>query len=362
MTAPLLEVTGLTKIYPGSAGPFRRKKYATVVDDVTFRIERGDTFGLVGESGSGKSTIGRAVLRLIEADAGTVRFDGIDLGSLDTSALKHLRRRMQIIFQDPFSSLDPRVRIGRAIAEPVRLHGLRAGADLERRVDELLDLVGLGRHHRDRFPHEFSGGQRQRIVIARALAVEPELIVCDEPVSALDVSIQAQVLNLLGELRSRLGVSFLFISHDMAVVRHFASHVGVLYAGTLVETGPSQTIFAAPRHPYTRMLLAATPSVAGQRRTRAEDVTGEPPNPFGRREGCPFASRCSFATNRCRAEKPRLETFADGPHRAACWHADSLPAHAALIDDESLMSPAYQRRMALLRAARAKVHDRNDAG
>lgn len=362
MSAPILDVTGLTKIYAGSAGPFRRRRYGTVVDDVSFRIERGDTFGLVGESGSGKSTIGRAVLRLIEADKGSIRFDGTDLRSLDANALKRLRRRMQIIFQDPFSSLDPRVRIGRAIAEPIQLHALRSGADLDRRVVELLALVGLAPHHRNRFPHEFSGGQRQRIAIARALAVEPELIVCDEPVSALDVSIQAQVLNLLDELRRRLGASFLFISHDMAVVRHFASHVGVLYAGSLVETGPAASIFAGPRHPYTRMLLAATPSVAGQRRPRAEEVAGEPPDPFLRRDGCPFVSRCSYATNRCKTEKPSLDTFADGTHRAACWHAQSLPQHDVSTDDERLMSVAYQRRMALLRAARAKVGDRHDAG
>ena len=356
MTAPILEVTGLSKVYSASRGPFRRQKSATVVDNVSFRIEKGSTFGLVGESGSGKSTIGRAVLRLVEPDAGRISFDGIDVRALDAASLKRLRRRMQIIFQDPFSSLDPRVRIGRAIAEPIRLHGLRSGSALDRRVDELLELVGLAAHHRHRFPHEFSGGQRQRVAIARALAVEPELIVCDEPVSALDVSIQAQVLNLLEELRQQLGVSFLFISHDMAVVRHFASHVGVLYAGTLVETGPAAEVFARPRHPYTRMLLAATPSLAGRPRTRDDTVSGEPPSPYLRPAGCPFVSRCSYATERCRAERPTLETFTDGRQRAACWHAGSLPQHGALADDETLMSEAYRRRMALLRAARAEVH------
>lgn len=354
MTAPILEVTGLRKVYSASAGPFRGRTSATVVDDVSFRIEKGSTFGLVGESGSGKSTIGRAVLRLIEADAGRILFDGIDIRALDAPALKRLRRRMQIIFQDPFSSLDPRVRIGRAIAEPIRLHGLRSGDALDRRVDELLALVGLAPHHRDRFPHEFSGGQRQRIAIARVLAVEPDLIVCDEPVSALDVSIQAQVLNLLEELRRRLGVSFLFISHDMAVVRHFASHVGVLYAGTLVETGPAAEVFARPRHPYSRMLLAATPSLAGDRRVREEPVSGEPPSPFLRIAGCPFVSRCRHATERCGTEKPTLETFTDGPQQAACWNAAHLPEHDVMADDESLMSETYRRRMGLLRAARGE--------
>lgn len=356
MTAPILTVEGLTKSYPGAAGLFRAPARATVVDRVSFRVERGGTFGLVGESGSGKSTIGRAVLRLIEPDAGTIRFDGTDVRALDVAGLVRLRRRMQIIFQDPFSSLDPRVRIGRAIAEPIRLHRLRSGAEVGRRVDELLELVGLGPHHRNRFPHEFSGGQRQRVAIARALAVEPEFIVCDEPVSALDVSIQAQVLNLLEELRDRLGVSFLFISHDMAVVRHFASHVGVLYAGTLVETGPAGAIFADPRHPYTRMLLAATPSLAPERRGRGEEVAGEPPSPFARVEGCPFASRCAHATAVCETEKPPLDAYRAGDRKAACWHAAELPRHGMAADDESLMSEAYRRRMALLRAARTAAH------
>ncbi len=356
MSAPILEVEGLTKTYTGAGGLFRTAPRATVVDRVSFRIERGGTFGLVGESGSGKSTIGRAVLRLIEPDAGAIRFDGTDVRALDAAGLMRLRRRMQIIFQDPFSSLDPRVRIGRAIAEPIRLHRLRSGAEVGRRVDELLELVGLGPHHRDRFPHEFSGGQRQRVAIARALAVEPELIVCDEPVSALDVSIQAQVLNLLEDLRGRLGVSFLFISHDMAVVRHFASQVGVLYAGTLVEVGPAEAVFADPRHPYTRMLLAATPSLVPERRERGEEVEGEPPSPFETIAGCPFASRCAHATERCRAERPPLDTWSAGEQRAACWHAAELPRHGMASDDEGLMSEAYRRRMALLRNARMAAH------
>lgn len=353
MSVPILDVAGLTKTYyGGSSGLFRRPARATVVDNVSFKMERGDTFGLVGESGSGKSTIGRAVLRLIEADAGTIQFDGIELGSLDAHSLKRLRKRMQIIFQDPFSSLDPRVRIGKAIAEPIRLHRLRSGDAVDRRIDELLELVGLAPHHRTRFPHEFSGGQRQRVAIARALAAEPELIVCDEPVSALDVSIQAQVLNLLAELRDRLNVSFLFISHDMAVVRHFASHVGVLYAGGLAETGQASEVFADPRHPYTRMLLAATPSLTQERQARGDEVAGEPPSPFVRMEGCPFASRCGHATERCRSDKPSLDAYVDGTHRAACWHAADLPRLDLAANDESLMSKTYQSRMALLRAAR----------
>ncbi len=353
----LLEVAGLTKSYPGKGRLFGTAPRATVVDGVSFGIARGGTFGLIGESGSGKSTIGRAILRLVEADSGSVRFDGTDLRELDVAGLKRMRRRMQIIFQDPFSSLDPRVRIGRAIAEPIRLHRLRTGAEVDLRVDELLEMVGLASHHGSRFPHEFSGGQRQRVAIARALAVEPDLIVCDEPVSALDVSIQAQVLNLLEELRDRMGMSFLFISHDMGVVRHFASDVGVLYAGTLVESGPAEAVFGDPRHPYTRMLQVATPSLGMTRRTRAAEVRGEPPSPFARIPGCPFASRCPQATEICIERRPPPDAWASGPHRSACWHAEELPTmdgDAGIVaDDEAGMTDAYRRRMALLRAARA---------
>jgi oligopeptide/dipeptide ABC transporter ATP-binding protein len=354
MTAPTLEVRNLCKTFTGKAGLLRPGPRARVVTDVSFRIGQGETFGLVGESGSGKSTIGRTILRLLEPDSGEILFDGQDISGLPAPDLRRLRRRMQIIFQDPFSSLDPRVRVGDVLAEPVRLHRLREGRAVDARVDELLRIVGLAPHHRARYPHEFSGGQRQRIAIARALAVEPELIVCDEAVSALDVSIQAQVLNLLTRLRADLGVSYLFISHDMSVVRHVSDQVGVLYAGRLVETGSVEAVFERPSHPYTRMLLAATPSLGGRRRPKdGPGIKGSPPNPFEPIEGCAFASRCPYATETCRAALPSLDMFQEGDHNAACWHAETLPPWDA--EGEASMSEAFERRMALLRKARMET-------
>lgn len=351
----LLEVRGLSKTYSSSGGLFARERLARVVKDVSFTLDRGQTFALVGESGSGKTTIGRMLLRLIEPDAGAVVFDGIDLVALPPTELRAMRRRIQIIFQDPVGSLDPRVRIGEAIAQPIRLHRLRPPQAVGARVAELMSLVGLDPAQAGRFAHEFSGGQRQRIAIARALAVEPELIVCDEPVSALDLSIQAQVVNLLADLRDRLGLAYVFISHDMAVVRHLATTVGVLYAGRLVEVGPAETIFSDPRHPYTRMLLAATPSPVPGSRTRTAAIEGEPPSPFNEPSGCPFSSRCPHRQRDCDAAVPPLRPLA-GPHpaqrRVACLHAQTLPPFAALGDSESLMSDRYRRRLTLLRDAR----------
>jgi oligopeptide/dipeptide ABC transporter ATP-binding protein len=350
----LLRVENLTKTFDSGGGWFNRAKSARVVTDVSFSLQRGEVFALVGESGSGKTTIGRMLLRLIEPDTGTITFDGMDVRSLPPAELRRLRRRIQIIFQDPFGSLDPRVRIGAAIAEPITLHGLRPANQVKDRVAELLSLVGLDAAHAQRYPHEFSGGQRQRVAIARALAVEPELIVCDEPVSALDLSIQAQVVNLLGELRSRLGVSYIFISHDMAVVRHLASHVGVLYAGRLVEVGPAETIFADPRHPYTRMLLAATPSpVPGAPRER-DTITGEPPSPFTAWSQCRFASRCPHRIEACLAADPPLAEVAPPPRLSACLRAEALPPFAAFDDGEGRMTAAYRTRLGLLRRARTE--------
>ncbi len=355
MSVPILEMTGLVKTYETGATLFRDGRVARVVDHVSLTIGRGETFGLVGESGSGKSTIGRLALRLIEADQGEIRFDGIDVRQQTPEGMKRLRRRMQIIFQDPFSSLDPRVRVGEAIAQPIRLHGLRPPVEVSGRVAELLDLVGLAPHQAGRYPHEFSGGQRQRIAIARALAVEPDFIVCDEPVSALDVSIQAQVLNLLGDLRDRLGMSLLFISHDMAVVRHLATHVGVLYAGTLVETGPAADVFGNPRHPYTRMLLAATPNPVPGLRARGAEIDGEPPSPYHRASGCPFASRCTERIDACLEARPGLDEWTQGKHSAACFRSGELPHLVPLSDDEAQMAEPYRRRLGLLRAARAQA-------
>lgn len=351
MTA-LLTVENLSKSYSVSGGIFAPARTARVVSGVSFSLERGDVFALVGESGSGKTTIGRMLLRLIEADAGQIVFDGINVRTLDTVGLRKLRRRIQIIFQDPFGSLDPRVRVGRAVAEPIRLHRLRPEERIPARVVELLELVGLNASHVRRYPHEFSGGQRQRIAIARALAVEPDLIVCDEPVSALDLSIQAQVLNLLGDLRSRLGVSYVFISHDMAVVRHLATQIGVLYAGRLVETGPSETVLNDPRHPYTRMLLAATPSpVPGVRRDRAA-IIGDPPSPFDAGAHCHFASRCAHAIEACRAGVPPLATVERMPRRTACLRSLELNPFEGRDDSEAHMSDAYRHRLGLMRRAR----------
>ena len=351
MTA-LLEVNNLSKSYRTGAGLFGGFRTAKVVSDVSFSVSRGNVFALVGESGSGKTTIGRLLLRLIEPDEGRINFDGIDVRALDPHALRRLRRRVQIIFQDPFGSLDPRVRIGDAIAEPIRLHKLRPRGEVGARVAELLDLVGLSASHALRYPHEFSGGQRQRVAIARALAVEPELIVCDEPVSALDLSIQAQVVNLLSELRARLGVSYVFISHDMSVVRHLATHVGVLYAGRLVETGPSETIFSDPRHPYTRVLLAATPSpVPGSLRSR-DAVRGEPPSPFDGGAFCRFAARCDHQFQACLDREPQLVDIGPPPRLSACLRAAELPPFAALDDGEDRMTTAYRTRLRLLRRAR----------
>jgi oligopeptide/dipeptide ABC transporter ATP-binding protein len=351
----LLEVRGLSKTYSTSGGMFARARKAHVVHEVGFMLDRGQTFALVGESGSGKTTIGRMLLRLVEADAGSVVFDGTDLLALPSDELRAMRRRIQIIFQDPVGSLDPRVRIGEAIAQPIRLHRLRPAAEIGGRVAELMSLVGLDPAHASRFPHEFSGGQRQRIAIARAIAVEPELIVCDEPVSALDLSIQAQVVNLLADLRDRLGLAYVFISHDMAVVRHLATDIGVLYAGRLVEVGPAEKVFSDPRHPYTRMLLAATPSPVPGSRLRATPIEGEPPSPFDSPTGCPFASRCPYRQPDCDVQVPPLRSMVidiGATRQVACRHAESLPPFVALSDSESLMSERYRRRLMLLRGAR----------
>ena len=348
----LLTVENLSKTFVSGSGLFGRSKSARVVTDVSFSLQRGDVFALVGESGSGKTTIGRMLLRLIEPDFGNISFDGIDVRGLAPNALRRLRRRIQIIFQDPFGSLDPRVRVGTAIAEPITLHRLRPPHQVADRVAELLSLVGLDASHAQRYPHEFSGGQRQRVAIARALAVEPELIVCDEPVSALDLSVQAQVVNLLSTLRARLGVSYVFISHDMAVVRHLATHVGVLYAGRLVETGPAESIFADPRHPYTRMLLAATPSpVPGALRSR-DAIIGEPPSPYADWSQCRFASRCPHRIEACLAADPPLTAVAPSPRLSACLRAEELQPFTVFDDGESRMTAAYRTRLALLRRAR----------
>jgi oligopeptide/dipeptide ABC transporter ATP-binding protein len=306
------------------AGIFgHRRETVRAVNGVSLTVGRRDTLGLVGESGCGKTTVARSVLRLIEPTAGSVRFDGTDLLALDQRALRRMRRRMQIVFQDPSTSLNPRMTIGKAIREGIAIHRLAAGAEADKRVFELLDEVGLPRDAYGRYPHEFSGGQRQRAGIARALAVEPDFIVCDEPVSALDVSVQAQVLNLLSDLQERRGLSYLFISHDLAVVRHIAPRVAVMYLGRIVEEGPAEDIFTSPKHPYTQALLSAVPVPDPKSRRLRIVLEGEPPSPVRPPSGCPFHPRCQHPAkdDACRAVRPELEE-AGLARRVACYKAD----------------------------------------
>ncbi|HEU5039546.1 MAG TPA: oligopeptide/dipeptide ABC transporter ATP-binding protein [Gemmatimonadales bacterium] len=322
----MLQVRDLVKHYAAPRLFGRAERPVRAVDGVSFDVARGETLALVGESGCGKSSVGRTVLRLQEPTSGSASFEGADLFALDRKALRALRRRMQIIFQDPYSSLNPRMTVGAAIAEGIEIHRLAQGAEVGRRVAALLAEVGLDPGYARRYPHEFSGGQRQRIGIARALAVEPAFIVCDEPVSALDVSVQAQVLNLLGDLQRERGLAYLFIAHDLAVVRQIAQRVAVMYLGRIVEEGPTESLLGAPRHPYTVALLSAVPEPdPGQRRSRIV-LGGDPPSPSDPPPGCPFHTRCFHPARdeRCRTERPSLRVV--GPTRAACHYAELTPA------------------------------------
>ena len=316
----LLSVEGLTKHFPVTRGVVFQSKVGMVraVDGISFDVAPGETLALVGESGCGKSTTGRMILRLLEASAGTIRFEGKDVRALPRGALRDLRRDMQIIFQDPYASLNPRLTVGQALAEPLRLHKLASGEKLRLRIDELLTEVGLSAWHTLRYPHEFSGGQRQRIGIARALASEPKLIVCDEPVSALDVSIRAQILNLLEDMKARFGLTLLFIAHDLAVVKSVSDRVAVMYLGRLCEVADSASLFATPAHPYTAALMAAIPVPdpdipLGDTKLKP----GDPPSPLDPPSGCRFRTRCPHAEARCTTEVPPLREIAAG-REVAC--------------------------------------------
>jgi oligopeptide/dipeptide ABC transporter ATP-binding protein len=315
---PLLSVQHLKKYFPIHRGIFSKvAAYLKAVDDISFDINRGETFGLVGESGCGKTTAGRAILRLLEPDAGTIRFDGIDLMSLGKQELRRKRRDMQIIFQDPFASLNPRMTIRSIVGEPFAIHHIAAGTERQDRVADLLKRVGLDSSVMNRYPHEFSGGQRQRIGIARALALKPKLIVADEPVSALDVSIQAQIINLLAELQEQLGLTYLFISHAIPVIEHISTRIGVMYLGKLVEVGTSAQICTNPRHPYTQALLRAVPIPDPAAKKQRVLLGGDVPTPINPPSGCRFHTRCPIAVDRCKVEEPPLRQFEDG-RDAAC--------------------------------------------
>ncbi len=345
MTA-LLEAENLVKHFPAGRNMFGRPTaFIKAVDGVSFTINAGETLALVGESGCGKSTVSRLVLRLIEPDAGSLRFEGRDLLALDTDELRAFRRQAQIIFQDPYASLNPRMTVGQILSEPLALHNLVPPGGRRARVEELLRLVGLEPRFARRYAHEFSGGQRQRIAIARALAVEPKLVICDEPVSALDVSIRSQILNLLRDLQARLRLSYIFVSHDLAVVKHIADRVAVMNLGGIVETSDTQALFASPRHPYSRALLSAIPVPKPQAKRSRILLQGELPSALNPPSGCRFHTRCPFAIDRCRVEVPALLADASG-HAIACHRTMELPSADSIVPSDGGLSPSLEKLVA----------------
>lgn len=364
MTHPLLRVEGLVKHYPVTAGVFGRVvDHVKAVDGVSFEIERGTTLGLVGESGCGKSTLGRTLLRLEQPTAGRVLFEGRDLMSMPANELRRMRREMQIIFQDPYSSLNPRMTVADIVGEALEVHGLATGLEAERQVVSLLERVGISGRWINRYPHEFSGGQRQRISVARAIALKPKLIVCDEAVSALDVSVQAQVLNLLIQLRKELNLSYLFISHDLSVVKHISDRVAVMYLGQIVETAAASRIFSAPAHPYTRALLSAIPIPDPKRRSERIVLEGDVPTPLNPPAGCRFHTRCAAVMDRCRSEEPRTVHLGDG-QRVKCFHAyDVEPgrdAHQNVLtrtDEAAAANRSRSQSLSAPRPASASLRD-----
>ncbi len=336
MSEALLSVTGLGKVFSAKAGlGLGRASEVRAVDDVSFDIRRGETLALVGESGCGKSTLGRLILQLIQPSSGQVLFEGVSLTELGAYPLREMRRRMQMVFQDPFGSLSPRRSVADIIAEPIDAFGLATSRPARRElVAELLKQVGLSAAIMDRYPRQFSGGQRQRIGIARAIAAGPSFIVADEPVSALDVSVQAQVINLLQDLQESRGLTYLFIAHDLAVVRHIATSVAVMYLGRIVEIGPKHEVYARPHHPYTQALLSAAPNPDPDAPRRQIVLRGDVPSPSNVPRGCAFNSRCPIATARCREERPELRTVGAG-HVAACHYAGPNPIHLGEVSGMS---------------------------
>ncbi|OAB46200.1 ABC transporter ATP-binding protein [Paenibacillus glacialis] len=315
----LLDVRGLKKYFPARGAGSSGRNMLKAVDDLNFHIDRGETFGLVGESGCGKSTTGRSIVRLYDVTDGEIHFDGHNIATMNERQLKPFRKRMQTIFQDPYSSLNPGMNVAQLISEPMEIHGIGSKQDRRDTVLELLEKVGLKTEHALRYPHEFSGGQRQRISIARALSVRPEFILCDEPISALDVSVQAQVVNMLEDLQAEYGLTYLFIAHDLSMVRHISDRIGVMYLGKLVELAPSDELYDHPAHPYTQALLEAIPQpdpkIAQQ--LSSPSITGELPSLIQDFQGCKFASKCPFAQDRCRQEEPQWLEISPG-HYTAC--------------------------------------------
>jgi oligopeptide transport system ATP-binding protein len=323
-TKPLLDARQLIKYYPIRGGVFMKEIAAVkAVDNISLSIRKGETLGLVGESGCGKSTFGRAIMRLEEPTSGEVWFDGENILTYDAQQIRALRKKMQIIFQDPFSSLNPRKPVASIVGEPLLIHGMTNRREREAKVLELLEVVGLSKEHMRRYPHMFSGGQRQRIGVARALALNPDLVVCDEAVSALDVSIQAQVINLLKDLQNEFGLTYLFISHDLHVVEYISDRVAVMYLGKIVEVADSHAVYRTPLHPYTQALLSASPMLDSQKKHKRILLTGDVPSPINPPRGCRFHTRCLYAQDICAAREPELREVRDG-HQAACHFAGEV--------------------------------------
>ena len=315
----ILEVKNLCKYFPVDKGMFAKKSYVKAVDDVSFTIKRGETLGIVGESGCGKTTTGRTILKLYEPTSGQIIFNGEDITNYSEKKMVSLRKNMQMIFQDPYASLNPRMTVGDIIGEAIDIHGLYKGEEREKRIRFLLDKVGLNGSHINRYAHEFSGGQRQRIGIARALAVQPDFIVCDEPISALDVSIQAQVINMLEELQEEMGLTYLFIAHDLSMVKHISTHIGVMYLGKMVEKGPADDVYMKPKHPYTQALLSAVP-IPDPKEAKSNKrivLEGDIPSPIDPPPGCRFKGRCKHAMPICSEVSPELKEVEEG-HFVAC--------------------------------------------